>query len=46
MGFPRQEYWSGKPFFSPGELPNPRIEPAAPTLAGGFFIAEPRSREA
>ena len=35
MGFPRQEYWSGLPFPSPGDLPNPRIElasPASPAL--------------
>ena len=30
MGFPRQEYWSGLLFSSPGDLPNPRIEPASP----------------
>ena len=30
MGFPRQEYWSGLPFPSPGELPNPGIEPMSP----------------
>ena len=30
MGFPRQEYWSGLPFLSPGDLPNPGIEPMAP----------------
>ena len=30
MGFPRQEYWSGLPFPSPGNLPNPGIEPASP----------------
>ena len=29
MGFPRQEYWSGLPFPSPGDLPNPRIEPTS-----------------
>ena len=28
MGFPRQEHWSGLPFPPPGDLPNPRIEPA------------------
>ena len=41
MGFSRQEYWSGLPFPSPGDLPNPRTEPASPespALAGGFFI--------
>ena len=40
MGFPRQEYWSGLPFLSPGDLPNPGVEPASlmsPALAGRFF---------
>ena len=37
MGFSRQEYWSGLPFLSPDDLPDPRIEPASPALAGGFF---------
>jgi len=37
MGFSRQEYWSGLPFASPGDLPDPGIEPAPPALAGGFF---------
>ena len=32
MGFSRQKYWSGLPFFSPGDLPNPGIEPRAPEL--------------
>ena len=32
MGFPRQEYWSGLPFPSPGDLPNPGIKPASPAL--------------
>ena len=32
MGFPRQEYWSGWPFPSPGDLPNPGIERESPTL--------------
>ena len=41
MGFPRQEYWNGLPFPSPGDLPNRGIEPASPALAGGFFTAEP-----
>ena len=41
MGFPRQEYWSGLPFLSPGDLPNPEIEPMSPVLAGGFFSTEP-----
>ena len=30
MGFPRQEHWSGWPFPSPGDLPDPGIEPASP----------------
>ena len=37
MEFPRQEYWSGLPFPSPGNLPDPGIEPASPALVGGFF---------
>ena len=40
MGFPRQEYWNGLSFPSPGDLPDAGIEPAtfvAPALAGGFF---------
>ena len=41
MGFPRQEYWSGLPFPSPGDLSDPGIEPVSPALAGGFFTAEP-----
>ena len=41
MGFPRQEYWSGLPFPSPGDLPDPGIEPFSPALAGRFFTAEP-----
>ena len=31
-GFPRQEYWSGLSFCSPGDLPDPRIKPASPAL--------------
>ena len=41
MGFCRQEYWSGLPFPSPGNLPDPGIEPTSllsPSLAGGFFF--------
>ena len=37
MGFSRQEYWSGLPSPPPGDLPDPGIEPASPTLAGRFF---------
>ena len=42
MGFPRQEYWIGLPFPSPGDLPNPGIKLASPTLAGGFFTTGPQ----
>ena len=41
MGFSRQEYWSGLPFPTPGNLPNPGMEPTSPVspaLAGRFFI--------
>ena len=44
MGFSRQEYWSGLPFPSPGDLPNPGIKPespASPALARRFFTTEP-----
>ena len=40
MGFSRQEYWSGLPFSSPEDLPDPGTEPTSlvsPELAGGFF---------
>ena len=40
MGFSRQEYWSGLPFPSPGDLPHPGIEltsQMSPALTGGFF---------
>ena len=40
MEFSRQEYWSGLPFSSPGDLPNPGIEPESPALAGRFFTTE------
>ena len=40
MGFPRQEYWSGLPFPSPGDLPNPEVEPASSAWAGKFFTTE------
>ena len=41
MGFPRQEYWSGLPFPSPGDIPDPEIEPKSPALACKFFTTEP-----
>ena len=41
MGFSRQEYWRGLVLPSPGDLPDPGIEPVSPALAGGFFITAP-----
>ena len=41
MEFSRPEYWSGLPFPSPGDLPNPGIEPTSPALPGRFFTTEP-----
>ena len=41
MGFSRQEYWSRLPFSPPEVLPDPGIEPTAPSLPGGFFTTEP-----
>ena len=40
MGFSRQEYWSGFPFSSPGDLPNPGIKPGSPSLQAYFLPAE------
>ena len=40
IGFSRQECWSGLPFPSPGDLPDPGVEPVSPALAGGFFTIE------
>ena len=40
MGFPRQQYWSGLPFPSPGDLPDPWVESASPALAGRFFTTK------
>ena len=40
MGFPRQEYWSGLLHSSPGDLPDPELEPTTPALAGRFFTTE------
>ena len=37
MEFPRQEYWSGLPFPTPGDLPGPGLELSSTALAGGFF---------
>ena len=40
MGFSRQEYWSGLPFSSPGDLPDPEIEPRSPALQADSLLAE------
>ena len=41
MGFSRQEYWRGLPFPSPGDLPDPEIEPRSPTLQADTLTSEP-----
>ena len=41
MGFSRQEYWSGLPFSSPEDLPDPGIEPGSPTLWADVLPLEP-----
>ena len=40
-GFIRQEYWSGLPFPSPGDLPDPGIEPGSPALQVDALTSEP-----
>ena len=44
MGFSRQEYWSGLPLPSPGDLPHPGMERTSPVLAGRLFTAEPAGK--
>ena len=41
MGFPREEYYSGLPFSSLGELPNPGIEPRSPALQVDSLLTRP-----
>ena len=41
MGFSRQEYWSGLPFPSPGDLLDPRIELSSPKLQADSLLSEP-----
>ena len=41
MGFSRQECWSGLPFPSPGDLPDPGIEPGSPALQADPLLSEP-----
>ena len=44
MGFSRQECWNGLPFPSPGDLPDPEIEPGSPTLQADTLPSEPPGR--
>ena len=46
MGFSRQDYWSGLPFPSPGDLPNPGIEPGSPALQADSLPSEPQGEHA
>ena len=46
MEFSRQEYWSGLPFPSPGDLPDPGMGPTSPVLEGVFFTTEPPGKPA
>ena len=41
MEFSRQKYWSGLPFPSPGDLPNPEIKPRSPTSQADALPSEP-----
>ena len=41
MGFSRQEYWSGLPFSSPGDCPDPGIKPESPSLQADALPPEP-----
>ena len=44
MEFSGPEYWSGWPFLSPGDLPNPESEPRSPTLQADSLPAEPQGK--
>ena len=44
MGFSRQEYWSGLPFPTPGDLPDPGIEPGLPTSQADSLPSEPAGK--
>ena len=41
MGFSREEYWTGLPFSSPGDLPDPDIKPGSPALWANSLLSEP-----
>ena len=45
MGFSRQEYWSGLPFPSPGDLPNPGIKPGSPALQADSLPTELQGKD-
>ena len=45
MGFSRQECWSGLPFPSPGDLPDPGIEPGFPALEADALTSEPPGKQ-
>ena len=45
MGLSRQEYWSGLPFPSPGDLPDPGIEPRSPALQADALTSEPPGKQ-
>ena len=44
MKFSRPEYWSEKPFPSPGDLPNPQIKPRSPALQADSVPAQPQGK--
>ena len=46
MGFSRQEYWSGLPFPSPGDLPDPGVEPRSTALQADSLPSEPPGKPA
>ena len=45
MGFSREEYWSGLPFPSPGDLPDPGIEPRSPALEADALTSKPPGKK-
>ena len=45
MRFSRQEYWSGLPFPSPGDLPYPGIEPGSPAFQADALTSEPQGKQ-
>ena len=44
MEFSRQEYWSGLPFPSPGDLPDPGIEPRSPAWQADYLLSESQGK--